>query len=161
MAARLRFRSLRSRLSWSASLVVAIWVVMVSIAGNVLLGAVLAREADGVLRARAEATAATVDTAADGVVTVNDTRDDRALDVGTWILAADGTVVERPIRSSDTLNALAARLSGHGLRATDTGGPDPVRMLALGVGDGIHADWAHLRDIDRVVPRQLVRDGLG
>ena len=46
-------RSLRSRLSWSASLVVAIWVVVCSVAGNLLLGAVLAREADGVLRARA------------------------------------------------------------------------------------------------------------
>ncbi|MGZ4568382.1 MAG: hypothetical protein ACXVFZ_16475, partial [Blastococcus sp.] len=62
--------SLRSRLSWSASLVVALWVLVVSVAANLLLGAVLARQADGVLRARAEATAATVQVSAGGIVTV-------------------------------------------------------------------------------------------
>ncbi|MGZ4657576.1 MAG: sensor histidine kinase [Blastococcus sp.] len=127
--------SLRSRLSWSASLVVALWVLVVSVAANLLLGAVLARQADGVLRARAEATAATVQVSAGGIVTVHDNRDDRALDVGTWIFAADGSAVERPSGSSAALDLEAAALAGHGPHVVDSGVADTVRLLALPVTD--------------------------
>jgi signal transduction histidine kinase len=127
--------SLRSRLSWSASLVVALWVLVVSIAANLLLSAVLGRQADSVLQARAEATAATLQVASDGRVTVDDSRSDRALDVGTWILSGDGTVVERPIGSSPALDRRATALAGNGPRAVDIGLADPVRLLALPVVD--------------------------
>ena len=127
--------SLRSRLSWSASLVVALWVLVVSIAANLLLSAVLARQADSVLQARAEATAATLQVASDGRVTVDDSRSDRALDVGTWILSGDSTVVERPAGSSPALDRRATALAGNGLRAVDSGLADPVRLLALPVLD--------------------------
>src|SRR3954465_11243035 len=88
--------SLRNRLAWSASLVVALWVIVLTVGANLLLTGVLGRQADDVLRVRAEATAATVQPGADGRVVVSDSRDDRALDTGTWIFAADGTAVERP-----------------------------------------------------------------
>jgi signal transduction histidine kinase len=150
--------SLRSRLSWSASAVVGLWVLLLAIAANILLGAVLARQADGVLRARAEATAATVRVAADGVVTVDDARDDRALDVGTWILAGDGSLVESPAGSSAALDRLAVAQAGHGRRAVDTAGADPVRLLALPVlenGDQVatvvtSTSLAPYRQVERV-----------
>jgi hypothetical protein len=53
-------RSLRSRLSWSASAVVAVWVLLLAVGANVLLGSALAGQADSVLQARAEATATTL-----------------------------------------------------------------------------------------------------
>jgi signal transduction histidine kinase len=127
--------SLRSRLAWSASAVVALWVVVVALAANFLLVAVLAHEADGALRARAEATALTVRVTDGGGVRVDDARDDRALDVGTWILAADGSTVESPAGSSSALDRRAQSLAGRGQQAVSTGGVDPVRLLALPVNE--------------------------
>jgi signal transduction histidine kinase len=126
--------SLRGRLAWSASAVVALWVVVVAVAANFLLATVLARQADGVLRARAEATAATVRVSG-GDVRVEDSRDDRALDVGTWILAADGSAVESPAGSTPSLDRRAESLAGRGERAVTSGGVDPVRLLAQPVED--------------------------
>lgn len=125
--------SLRSRLSWSASAVVALWVVLLTLGANVLLGSALSRQADGVLRARAEATAATVQIAADGRVSVVDTRDDRALDVGTWIFDADGESIESPAGSAPAVDAAAAALAVDPSATRDLGGIDPVRLLALPV----------------------------
>jgi signal transduction histidine kinase len=130
--------SLRSRLSWSASGVVALWVLVVAVGANALLGAVLARQADGVLRARTEATAATVRVTPDGAVSVNDARDDQALDIGTWILDGDGGVVESPANGSPSLDRRAVALAGRGVRAEDVGGTDPVRLFALPVMEGGH-----------------------
>jgi signal transduction histidine kinase len=128
--------SLRNGLAWSASLVVALWVVLLTVGANLLLGGVLARQADDVLRVRAEATAATVQAGPDGGVVVSDTRDDRALDAGTWIFAADGTAVERPAGSSPALDRMAAHLAARGAGTTETDFPDPVRLLAQPVRDG-------------------------
>ena len=129
-------RSLRSRLAWSASAVVALWLIALTVGANLLLVGVLAREADGVLRARAEATAATVQPGPDGAVAVRDLRDDQALDVGTWIFAADGTTVERPSGSSSGLDRQASALARLGAGTAETGLPDPVRLLALPVREG-------------------------
>ena len=129
-------RSLRSRLAWSASAVVALWLIALTVGANLLLVGVLAREADGVLRARAEATAATVQPGPDGGVAVRDLRDDQALDVGTWIFAADGTTVERPSGSSSGLDRQASALARLGAGTAETGLPDPVRLLALPVREG-------------------------
>jgi signal transduction histidine kinase len=125
--------SLRNRLSWSATLVVALWVLVVAVAGNVLLAGMLARQADGVLLARAEATAATLRIDRSGVIQVVEPQSDQALDVGTWIFAQGGAVVEQPIGSSAQLDRQAAALAGTGQRAVDSGLADPVRLLALPV----------------------------
>jgi signal transduction histidine kinase len=131
-------RSLRSRLSWSATAVLALWVVLLTVGANMLLGGVLARQSEGVLRARAEATAATVRVDASGAVRVLDVRDDAALDVGTWIFAADGSSVEAPPGSPAVVDRQAADLAVGGTRArgTDTRAPEGLRLFALPVEDG-------------------------
>lgn len=131
-----RTSSLRSRLSWSASAVVALWVVVLALGANFLLAASLSRQADAVLRARAEATAATVQVSPAGTVTVLEIRDDRVLDVGTWIFDGAGGVVERPPGSSAQLDDAAARLAATDGATVDLGGPEPVRLLSLPVVDG-------------------------
>jgi signal transduction histidine kinase len=128
-------RSLRTRLSWSASGVVALWVVLLAVGANLLLSSVLASEADSVLRARAEAAATTVQVAPDGTVSVTDVRDDEALDVGTWIFDPEGGTVEVPSGSSPALNAAAARLAAVGGGTRAVGSADPVRLFALPVVD--------------------------
>jgi len=133
---RLRGRSLRNRLSWSASAVVAVWVLLLAVGANALLGSALAGQADSVLLARAEATAITVDVAPTGAVTVDEGRDDRALDVGTWIFAGDGTLVEGPPGSSPELDRAAGRLTGRGQQTVEVGEEDPVRLLAFPVTEG-------------------------
>jgi signal transduction histidine kinase len=127
--------SLRNRLAWSASAVVALWVIVLTVGANLLLTGVLARQADDVLRVRAEATAATLQAGPEGGVVVSDTRNDQALDSGTWIFAADGTAVERPSGSSSALDRRAAALVGHGAGTAQTDFPDPIRLLALPVRD--------------------------
>jgi signal transduction histidine kinase len=131
-------RSLRSRLSWSATLVVALWVALLTVGANLLLGVALARQADGVLRARAEAAAATVLLGPGGQVQVVDTGDDTALDVGTWIFAADGTPVESPSGSPERVDREAAALAGRatGVETADVGLSDRTRLLALPVREG-------------------------
>jgi signal transduction histidine kinase len=130
-------RSLRSRLSWSATAVVAVWIAVLTVGANVLLAGALARQADGVLRARAQAAAATVQLDARGEVQVLGSRDDAALDVGTWIFAADGSTVEAPPGSpaeTDRHAALAAGATEE--RTVDTGVADRLRLLAMPVEDG-------------------------
>ncbi len=129
-------RSLRGRLSWSASAVVAVWVLLLAVGANLLLSRALAGQADGVLRARAEAVALTLEVAPSGGVTVDGGSDDRALDVGTWIFAGDGTVVEGPPGSSPRLDRVARDLVGRGTQTVEIGDEDPLRFLALPVRAG-------------------------
>jgi signal transduction histidine kinase len=133
---RLRAGSLRNRLSWSATLVVGLWVLIVAVAGNVLLAGMLGRQADGVLLARAEAVSATLRIAPSGSVQVVEPQSDQALDIGTWVFARDGAVVERPNGSSAQLDRQAAALAGSGLRSVDSGLAAPVRLFALPVRVG-------------------------
>jgi signal transduction histidine kinase len=129
-------RSLRDRLSRSASAVVAVWLLLLAVGANVLLGSALSGQADSVLQARAEATAITLQVAPSGVLTVDEGRDDQALDVGTWIIARDGTLVEGPPGSSPELDRTAQDLAGRGRQTTDVGGDSPVRLFALPVTEG-------------------------
>jgi signal transduction histidine kinase len=129
-------RSLRSRLSWSASLVVAVWVLLLAVGGNVLLARVLAGQANDVLQARAEAVAQTVQVAADGTLSILENQDDQALDVGTWIFDGSGGVVEAPPRSSAELTVAAAGLASAGAGTTDVEGLETLRLLSLPVVDG-------------------------
>jgi signal transduction histidine kinase len=130
-------RSLRSRLSWSATAVVALWVALITVGANVLLAGALGRQADGTLRARAEAVATTVQRDAQGRVQVIDPREDTALDVGTWIFAADGTTVEAPPASPAELDRRASALAAgaQAVRTADAGLPGRLRLLALPVRD--------------------------
>ncbi|SDO33746.1 Signal transduction histidine kinase [Klenkia soli] len=129
-------RSLRSRLSWSATVVVALWVLLLAVGANELLARVLAGQADDVLQARAEAVAQTVDVAPDGTVTVLDGRDDQALDVGTWIFDGAGGIVERPPGSTDALDRRAADLAAQGASTVDVDASGPVRLRSLPLTDG-------------------------
>lgn len=133
---RWRKSSLRSRLSWSASAVVALWIVLLAVGANLLLSASLSRQADAVLQARAEATAATVQVSPSGTVTVLEIRDDRILDVGTWIFDGAGNIVERPPGSSPQLDSVAARVSEGDGSTLDLGGREPIRLLSSWVVDG-------------------------
>jgi signal transduction histidine kinase len=128
--------SLRSRLSWSASLVVALWVVLLAVGANLLLARGLATQADDVLQARAEATAQTVQVGADGTVSVLEARDDQALDVGTWIFDADGRLVERPPGSSAALDTEAADLARGGVASRNLEIGEPRRLFSLPVTEG-------------------------
>ncbi|MCO7220056.1 HAMP domain-containing sensor histidine kinase [Klenkia sp. PcliD-1-E] len=134
MRARAARTSLRSRLSWSATVVVALWVLLLAVGANELLARVLAGQADDVLQARAEAVAQTVDVAADGTVTVLDGRDDQALDVGTWIIDGAGRIVETPSGSTAALDRQAVDLAAQGARTVDLG--DDLRLRALPITDG-------------------------
>jgi signal transduction histidine kinase len=131
---RLGGRSLRGRLAWSASAVVAVWLLLLALGANLLLSSGLASQADSVLEARAEATAITLDVSPAGAVRVDEGQDDQALDVGTWIIAGDGSLVEGPPGSSPRLDRAATALAGHGRRSAEVGNDDdPLRMFALPV----------------------------
>jgi signal transduction histidine kinase len=123
-------RSLRSRLAWSASAVVALWLAVLTVGANVVLGSALSRQADTLLRARAEATAATVELRPGGGIGVAEGQDDAALDLGTWIFTADGAVVETPAGRSSALDATAAVLARRGSGTIDTGVAERIRLLA-------------------------------
>ena len=131
-----RRRSLRSRLSWSASLVVALWVLVLTVGANLLLARGLSAQADDVLQARAEATAQTVQVAPDGEVSVLEARDDEALDVGTWIVGPTGAIVERPPGSTARLDAVAVELAARGPGTRDLEVDEPLRLLALPITEG-------------------------
>jgi signal transduction histidine kinase len=115
--------------------VVALWVALLTVGVNVLLGVALTRQADGVLRARAEAVAATVQSGPGGQPQVVDARGDAALDAGTWIFAADGTVVEAPPGSAGEADREAAALAvrADAVETVDVGLSERTRLLALPV----------------------------
>jgi signal transduction histidine kinase len=110
---------------------VALWVVLLAVGANLLLARGLAAQADDVLRARAEATALTVQVAGDGSVTVLGARDDGALDVGTWIIDGTGAIVERPPGSSSELDDVATDLGTAGAGTRDLEDGEPLRLLSL------------------------------
>ena len=111
MRPQVRF-SLRNRVALTALVVLTAWVLVLTVVINALVSSRLQAEADGVLRARAQAAASTVDVSAGGQVSIRDTRDDAALDVGTWIFEG-GQVLERS-GTSRRLDEMAAQLTGRG-----------------------------------------------
>lgn len=126
-----RPKSLRSRVALLGLAVLAVWVALITVAFNVVLNVQLRAQADDVLRTRAQATATTLDVGADGAITIRNTGDDTAIDVGTWIFAG-GTAIESP-RSSTELAQRAAQLTGRGTRVDQTRAPAVVRLYALPV----------------------------
>lgn len=146
-----------------ATLVVAAWALALAVGAYLLLGAALEGEADGLLRARAQAVAATVSVDARGLVDVAEGRDDSALDVGTWIYGPDGELVESPPGSSDPLDARASRLAAQAVAAggevvADAGLVAPTRLLALPVAARPGAATPVVVTSTSLAPYQQLRD---
>jgi signal transduction histidine kinase len=90
-------------------LVIAAWVIIVTVAFNLVLSGRLRHEVDVVLHTRATTAAATIEVSRAGVVSAREVNGDEALDSGIWVYA--GTkAVERPPGGA-SLQAVADSLS--------------------------------------------------
>ena len=121
-------RSLRSRVTNAATLTLAFWIVVVTIAFNVVLANRLAAQADDVLRVRAEAVASTLVISLTGDVSVHDTRPDAAIDRGTWTFEGS-RLIEGPAVTT-VVGGQAQALAAHNNRHAETDEPYPVRLYA-------------------------------
>ncbi|MFJ6787103.1 sensor histidine kinase [Streptomyces angustmyceticus] len=134
-ARRCRPRTLRGRLSLIALTTAALVMVILTVVFNTVVRQRLQQQADGELRTRAGAVAATVDTR-HHPVRVLETPDDAALDTNVWIYA--GTrLLEHPVSapSGDPVTRAAAGLAAHGdPRCTAMTAGDRIRLCAEPVG---------------------------
>jgi signal transduction histidine kinase len=128
--------SLRGRLTLLALLTTALWTVLLTVGFNLLLGARLRAEEDGLLRTRAAAVSATVQTGPGGTLAVRDARDDTALDTDTWIYEGY-RAVERP-RAAAVVQAYADRLARSGERFSRMSEPVAIRFYGQPIFDGRH-----------------------
>lgn len=123
---RSRQRTLRGRVSAVGLLVVAAWLLLLTVAVNVILAQRLARDVDSRLRTRAIAVAATVQLAPHGRLRVNEPAADDVLDSGIWIFGHGQTVEAPP--GQDTVARAARRIAnGPGGFATADGN---IRLYA-------------------------------
>ncbi len=127
----LRPRTLRGRLALLALAVTAVWVTVLTVAANLVLGAQLRGQADDLLRTRSAAVAATVEARADGRIVVHEPSDDQALDAGVWIYQGR-VAVERPAAPA-ALQREADRLAGRSAVFAETAEPAADRLYALPV----------------------------
>jgi signal transduction histidine kinase len=128
--------SLRGRLTLLALVTTALWMVLLTAGFNLFLGARLRAQADGLLRTRAAAVSATVQTGPGGWLTVRDPRDDTALDTDSWIYEG-GHAIERP-RAAAAVQAYADRLAGSGERFSRMPGPVAIRFYVQPIPDRGH-----------------------
>jgi signal transduction histidine kinase len=122
-------RTLRGRVSLLGLTVITAWVLMLTVAFNVLLAGRLDRDVDSLLRARAAATSATLSVDRAGEVRVGEHRDDQALDSGIWVYSGP-TAIERAAGGPDlqaVADALAATAGGY------VDGPGDSRLYGLTV----------------------------
>ncbi|WP_172381096.1 HAMP domain-containing sensor histidine kinase [Streptomyces sp. MNP-20] len=127
-------RTLRGHLSLLALATAALLMIVLTLAFNAIARQHLRHQADGELRSRAAAVAATVD-ATGPTVHVLETPHDEALDANVWIYAGD-RLLERPssAAASGPLTTTAAHLvqrGDHGCVTARARGP--VRLCALAV----------------------------
>ncbi|WP_235032140.1 ATP-binding protein [Actinacidiphila yanglinensis] len=127
----LRPRTLRGRLALLALVTTAVWVTVLTVAANLVLGAQLRGQANDLLRTRSAAVAATVEARADGRIVVHEPSDDQALDIGVWIYQGR-VAVERPA-APVALQRQADRLAGRSAVFADTAEPAANRLYALPV----------------------------
>lgn len=157
-----RARSMRSSVAWSATLVVAAWMVVLAALAVLVVGVALDRAADESLRARAQAVTATAQVGADGSVTVLEGPDDQALDTNTWVIAADGALVEGPsgvAAAPPRVAELAARVLDADGELADTVDADaPTRLLGLPVHDQSGQPAAAVVTAASLVPYQQLRE---
>ncbi len=130
----LRPATLRTRVALTALLVLALWVVVLTVGVNVVLRNRLAGQTDDALRARAQAAVSTVQVEPDGGFTVRNVADDSAVDVGTWIFKAD-QLVEEPSGGAGLL-AVAEGMTERGRVFLTTGGSSGSRWYAEPVRSG-------------------------
>ncbi|MGI5228707.1 ATP-binding protein [Actinoallomurus sp. CA-142502] len=123
--------TLRGRLALVALATTASWVALLTVGFNLALHAQLRRQADDLLRTRAAAVAATLQTWPDGHIRVLEPSDDRALDVGVWIYQGH-TAIERP-RAPRGLQASADRMAGRRKTFMDIKTPHAWRVYSLPV----------------------------
>jgi signal transduction histidine kinase len=115
----------------AATMGLALWVVVVTVAFNLVLAHRLAAQADDVLRVRAEAAASTIGISPTGSVVVRDARDDAAIDVGTWIFQGHRLVEGPPLQTG--LGRRASTLAASGSRSTRADRAGSVRLYAYPV----------------------------
>src|SRR5215831_9184128 len=127
-------RSVRSRLLLAVVLVVAAALVVVTVGFNVVLGRLLARNADDLLRSRANAELAILRPVGDHLV-LGEAPDRGAVDRPVWVFSRD-RVLERPAGAGEGVDAAARALSS-GERTFATLSADDVRLHAVPVvGNG-------------------------
>ncbi len=127
-------RTLRSQLTILGVGAVAVWVVVLTAGFNVVLARQLDRQASGVLRARAQAAAATV-VVERGRVVLREPAVDDALDQGVWIYA--GTrLLERPTHAPSNLERLADGMAGTGPAFLERDGLHGARLYAQPITAG-------------------------
>jgi signal transduction histidine kinase len=126
--------SLRGRLTLLALLTTACWMLLVTVGFNLFLSARLRTDANSLLRTRAAAVSATVQTDSAGTLMVREPRDDNALDTDTWIYQGM-RAVERP-RAPDAVQRLADLLAGVGERFSQLNAPAGIRFYALPILQG-------------------------
>lgn len=127
--------SLRTRLAVVAAGVTAAWVVILTVAFNLLLASQLRGEANDLLRTRAEAVASTLTVAADGTVTQNEPVGGDVLDADTWIFSGQ-RLVDRARGSTDALLDAAGRLAGTGERLVEVDEPHALLYAEPLLRDG-------------------------
>ena len=126
--------SLSRRVALVAVIVLAGWVVVLTVGVNLVVTARLAQEADDLLRTEAQLTADTIEIGPDSQLILPTSTNDAALDVGTWIL--HGTNIVQGPSDSQSLNAEAMRLADRGQAFDQTGGPNGVRWYSEPIFDG-------------------------
>jgi signal transduction histidine kinase len=119
MRQRLRFHTLRGRLTFVAVLGATVAVVAGVIAFNVVLDRLLDVDVDRRLRTRASAVATTVRSGDGGVISVRDGPDDGALDERVWVFSR-GRAVLSP-RSPTSVARAARQLAGRDNTFLDVG----------------------------------------
>ncbi len=117
-----------------AVIVLAGWVVVLTVGVNLVVTARLAGEADNLLRTEAQLTADTITSGPNGELIVPVSTNDEALDVGTWIL--HGTDIVQGPADSRNLDTQAVQLAGRGQTFDQTNGSDGVRWYAEPIFNG-------------------------
>ncbi|MBC3763484.1 sensor histidine kinase [Quadrisphaera oryzae] len=149
-------------MAWSATLVVAAWMVVLGVVAVLVVGVALDRSADDALRARAQAVTATVRVGAGGGLTVLEGPDDQALDTDTWVLAPGGALVEgvgAGTAAPPRAVSLAARVLSTDGEVLDTVDADaPTRLLGLPVHDSGGRPVAAVVTAASLVPYQQLRE---
>ncbi|MCZ3389872.1 MAG: HAMP domain-containing histidine kinase [Actinomycetia bacterium] len=120
--------SLRNRVALTGVLVLGLGIIVLTLLVNVAVVTSLRGQADDLLRARAQAAAATVNVDGSGQLSVQDSRNDSAIDVGTWIFQGQ-QILESPAGASD-LDARAAALAGQSKVFVQTDDDVAVRWYA-------------------------------
>ncbi|MDX6700364.1 MAG: hypothetical protein QOF26_590 [Baekduia sp.] len=129
---RLRFRTLRGRLTAAALLVAAVAIAALTVAFNLLLGATLSNDADTQLRTQAAAAATTL-AVRNGHITALESPADGAVDRRVWVY--EGTrAVERPPGDRE-LQQAADALAGERRVFDSLPGHREVRLYAAPIDD--------------------------